>query len=364
MNWIIYIILFPFIICKYLYLFFKELFVDSIMECFKNRHRFQQIIEKFRNYDNLSEEEKTIDSTDGLEEEHYKVLNEIVKTWFDKKLLDEDRCRFVSDVSTNLLKKLIVDIDKIAFTSTDYKQLICVYEYINKNRPWYDYFDCTLECAEYIRRYWLESGEKPLPITDMATLGYFKMGNMSLKDLENLRRLKMENDQRELCYYITNLEMFRKKIDTSVHVQLSLYADRIEIYEPSEDDVYDENYYENHNIVIKKGKNETVLLQDIDDIKFNDWEEVKAYYELESKKQDYKDRLEYYKERSEDKAYKNMAREYERVSKEIGNQANLIKEFLLEISCVDGNVYSFSDAREPEALILRALILYFIQKAR
>ena len=355
MSCIINIIILPFIylysLLFYVYSYTIGLIVGLIREYFQNRHRPQQIIEKFRNYDNLKEEERTIDSAEGLEEEHWDVLGKIVRSWFEGKILDDDRCQFISEVSTSLLKDLIKDVEHIPFTEKDYKQLVCIYKYINYRRPYRDYYDCTLECAEYFRRYWLESGDDPLPINNKSSLDYSKMGYLSLKDLEEL---KSENKQQK-CYYIAkDLYMSHKKEDKSVLVQLFLYGDKLEIYKCNKKDILDEN----ENIVIRKGTYETILLRDINDIKFNDWEEVIQHERLEDAKSEYN----MLKDNGDYENYKNNLKNTINRLEKINKGKKREKEFLMEIYCIDKKSHYFSDARELDVLIIRALMFYFIQK--
>ena len=339
MNWII-TIFYSIIYCMYCVLkyiilspFYIYVLCEGLIEGFRNRSLPQRIIEKFQNYDNLTEEEKfNGDYVIGeeLKEKYYDALSEIVKSWFDKKILDEDRCRFIEETvleSSELLGILINDIEKLPFSQKDYKQLISIYKYINSNRPYWDDYQYTLECAEYIRRYWNESGAKPLPLTNTVNvdLNFSKMATLSLKEMQELKEKKQEPVTKELCFYITErLNLFPQKSNECFSVKLSLFADRLEIYKCNKNDILDEN----GNVILKKGENDIIKLEEIDDIKFNDWKKIIASREKS--------------EPLEDKGP---------------------NEFLFEIFCNDGRKYSFSDAREPDILIIRALLLYFIQKS-
>ena len=334
MNWII-TILYSIIYCiycvlKYIVLipFYIYGFCEMLYEDFKNRSLPQKIIEKFQNYDNLTEEEKFNGDYvigDELKEKYYDALSEIVKSWFDKKILDDERCYFITEAisdSSFLLRKLFDDVEKIPFSEKDYKQLISIYKYINSNRPYWDDYDYTLECAEYIRRYWTESGAKPSPITNNVNeyLDYNKMATLSLREMQELKEEKQKPVQKEPCFYISeDLYLFPQKGDDCTSVKLSLFADRLEIYKGDKNDILDEN----GNAILRKGKNDIIKLDDIDDIKFNDWRKIADSRE---------------------------------------DSEPLEDKFLFEIYCNDGRKYYLSDAREPDILIIRGLLLYFIQK--
>ena len=235
MSWIINIVVYIFAIPYYIFWFIiKEIIiwiVDIFREPSKKRSLTQKIIEKFQNYDNLSEEERedgdTID-LDDLKEEQFETLSKIVRSWFDKKLLDDDRCQFIGSTleSTSLLKKLIDEIEKILFSEKDYKQLICVYRYIY-SKMYFEETSYTLKCAEYIRRYWNESGVEPLPVNnDNVNLNYYKMAKLSLKELTELKDDRQEIVQIEPCYYTTKrLELFIRNRKSDIYALLSLFAD-------------------------------------------------------------------------------------------------------------------------------------------
>lgn len=374
MSWIINIVVYIFAIPYYIFWFIKEIIiwiVDIFREPSKKRSLTQKIIEKFQNYDNLSEEERedveTID-IDDLKEAQYETLSKIVRSWFDKKLLDDDRCQFIGSTleSTSLLKKLIDEIEKIPFSEKDYTQLICVYRYIY-SKMYFEETSYTLKCAEYIRRYWNESGVEPLPVNnDNVNLNYYRMAKLSLKELTDIKENRQGKEQIEPCYYITKrLELFTPKRDANIiSVTLSLFADRLEIYKCNDNDVIDEN----GNIVLKKGKSDTIKLEEIDDIRFNNWDEV-AYSSWRSSEimklkcliEEYKDDK-FYEKQIRQKEDKLKRLEEEKQAREKENGEALEDKYLLNIYCVDGRKYSFSDAREPDILIIRALLLYFIQK--
>lgn len=373
MSWIINIVVYIFAIPYYIFWFIKEIIiwiVDIFREPSKKRSLTQKIIEKFQNYDNLSEEERedveTID-IDDLKEAQYETLSKIVRSWFDKKLLDDDRCQFIGSTleSTSLLKKLIDEIEKIPFSEKDYTQLICVYRYIY-SKMYFEETSYTLKCAEYIRRYWNESGVEPLPVNnDNVNLNYYKMAKLSLKELTELKDDRQEIVQIEPCYYTTKrLELFIRNRKSDIYAVLSLFADRLEIYKCNDNDVIDEN----GNIVLKKGETDIIKLEEIDDIRFNNWDEVEYSSWLSSKIErlkylikDYKDNK-FYEEQIRQKEDELKRLEEEKQAREKGKSEALEDKYLLNIYCVDGRKYSFSDAREPDILIIRALLLYFIQK--
>lgn len=130
------------------------------------------IIDMLRRFDDLSSEERNllIDPcgpywVNRLKSQDSDQIREILKTWFDNKLLDDDKYLVINEIIESEADCSTIDADKyydcleeVPLTEEDYRQRIVIFK--NDDNAYDDY----LKYAEYFQRYWLESGNKPEPI--------------------------------------------------------------------------------------------------------------------------------------------------------------------------------------------------------
>lgn len=264
------------------------------------------IIDMLRRYDELSENEKAslIDGDseyclDKLEYNDSKAVAEIIRSWYDNRTLDEQRLECINRISSGYAegwKGYLGGIDdKTPLTENEYNF------WLNVCRDDYFNYGSHEDCAEYFKRYWLKSGNKPQPV---------------------------ESDElivNRPCYFIDTLQLATPHFhmckryfedDCYQDAKVYLFADSLEM--------------------IVDGGHQVVSLTDIIDISVNDWGKIVWQWGV----------VNHWR--------------YVEKSKPCPESP---EPYLVEITCRNQgkHLFTLKDGRLQQLLVLRALMFYFIK---
>lgn len=139
----------------------------------QKRNNRTVIIDMLRRFDDLTIEERQSLTDPGsrywvnhLKRQDSEAISQIIKYWFDNKLLDDDKYEVINDImesgaecSTMEADKYYDCLEEVPLTKEDYLQRIVIFKNDYQTLDYaYDNY------ALYFQRYWLESGDCPEPI--------------------------------------------------------------------------------------------------------------------------------------------------------------------------------------------------------
>lgn len=272
------------------------------------------IIDMLRRYDELSEEEKAslIDGgseycLDNLKKSDSKAVAEIIQSWYDNRTLDEQRLECINRIRFSYAEDwegYPGEIsDKTPLTENEYNF------WLNVCRS--DYFSpgSYKDYAEYFKRYWLKSGNKPQPI---------------------------ESDElivNRPCYFIDTLQL------ATPHFHMSKRYFEDDCYQDAK--VY---LFADSLETIVDGGHQVISLTDIIDISINDWGKIFWQWNEVNHWRDVESGM--YVDATNSEPCPEFPEPY-----------------LLEITCRNQGKYLFTlkNGRLEKLLVLRALMFYFIK---
>ena len=270
------------------------------------------IIDMLRRYDELSEEEKAslIDwdseyCLGKLKKEDGKAVAKIIQSWYDNRTLDEQRLKCIDMISSSSAEAWDGFPGKISdetpLTENEYNFWLkkwCHCSYANYK-----------DSAEYFKRYWLKSGNKPQPI---------------------------ESDElivNRPCYFIDTLllatphfHMSKRYFedDSYQDAKVYLFADSLEM--------------------IVDGGHQVISLMDIIDININNWRHIEFQW-------------------GEVSHWRDVERGWYGDATNSEPCPEFPEPYLVEITCRNQGKYLFTlkNGELEKLLVLRALMFYFIK---
>ena len=344
MTWIILILMLPYYILKWIFW--------SPIEWMLEKKKLRAHLNAFQNYDNLSKEERENQDSSFVGYYIYdkwwgntfrKKYEDIVKHWYDKKIMNKERCEFVSSVDNRLLQGLLRA--NIPLSEKDYEQTIAIYSLLDEQHQKWEFE----HIAKYALAYWQQATPKPIVINNMP----YDDGVVSYKDLLATNSTTPLSDS--IYFHSRELIVRHKGKDLGM---VYLYSNRLECYKSSENDVWNEDLI---YPIVKKGNTHIINLEDITDIKCKDPESEDSYNWHINRRIEKEVRKELVPQGGTilDISYDEYQKLYDQKAKEY---ENLYKDDSIMIIECGENIYNLDGDYYCDAIVLRALLISFLKK--